>query len=422
MTTDKPDKTKITDVHIRGWISSQEHFEFKAVDTNLFLTFPERFTTPVFKFRYRMGKNKKREIITLGSYGKISLSNARKLAKQYNGQIANGLSPKIELENRKLAAARESDLFTVEKLTARYFDDRVLPRLKRPENKQWQINRINQALGKMPVEAVTGLHITDMLKADLKRGFPASTNKILETIKQVFAYAAAQHIIAVSPAMYLNKSYAGGEQEARNRNLSQAEIAALFKEMAEAKGFGRENYLAIKLCLLLCVRKSEITQAKKNEFNLEAGTWRLGYDDRKTKNRNAITIPLPRQAVEALRELFTLSESNDYLLPARKAQSRNLPYISEATLNSALKQKIKSLDPFSVHDLRRTGKTKLQELGIDEITSELCLNHKVKGVAGIYGRHDFFEERKKALQLWANYLESCETGQAWNVTPIRKQA
>lgn len=221
--------------------------------------------------------------------------------------------------------------------------------------------------------------------------------------------------------MYLNKSYAGGEQVTRERNLSRAELITLFHEMA-APGFGRDNYLTVKLCLLLCVRKCEITQAKKSEFDLGAGAWRLGYDDRKTKTNSAITIPLSSQAVDALRELFARSAGNDYLLPARKAQHKKLPHISDATINSALKKHITGIDPFTVHDLRRTGKTKLQEMGVDELISELCLNHKLKGISGVYGRHDFIEKRQAALQLWANYLESCEAGSAWNVTPIRKQA
>jgi integrase len=96
------------------------------------------------------------------------------------------------------------------------------------------------------------------------------------------------------------------------------------------------------------------------------------------------------------------------LLPARKAQNRNLPHISDSTINAALK-KITRVTNFTVHDLRRTAKTKLQELGINEFVSERCLNHQVYGVSGTYGKFDFFEERKAALQLWANYLESLET-------------
>ena len=83
-------------------------------------------------------------------------------------------------------------------------------------------------------------------------------------------------------------------------------------------------------------------------------------------------------------------------------------------------KKVQGIDDFTVHDLRRTAKSKLQELGVDEFISERCLNHKLPGVSGVYGRHDFFEEHKKALQLWANYLELCEQGTGWNITPLRK--
>lgn len=415
------DKPKITDVQIRAWISSKTHFEFKTVETNLFLVFPERFTVPVFKFRYRMGRGKKREIITIGAYGKVSLSVARKLSQQYNGQIANGQSPKMELLKRKEEAARDENPFTVEKLTARYFDKRVLTRpnkkpLKNPDQKKWQLNRINAALGKMPVDAVTSLHIADMLDADFERGCPASTNKLLETTRQVFKYAAARKIIKENPAKYLSIKDAGAEQEARDRKLSRSELVTLFKEMETAAGFGRDNYLIVKLLLILCVRKSELTKAQKSEFNLDCAIWTL--EKQRTKTKVAIEIPLPAQAIEALQELFTRSGESAYLLPARKPQSRGLPHISDATLNKAL-EKITNISDFTVHDLRRTAKTRLQDLGVDEFISERCLNHAIKGV---YGRHDFFEERKQALQLWANYLEACETGQDWNVIPIRKKA
>ena len=44
--------------------------------------------------------------------------------------------------------------------------------------------------------------------------------------------------------------------------------------------------------------------------------------------------------------------------------------------------------------------------------AERCLNHKIKGVEGIYNRHDYYEERKEALQRWADLLEQLERGGA----------
>lgn len=398
----KNGNSKITDVQIRAWIKNKEHFEYRKIETNLFLTFPLRFNAPVFKFRYRMGADKKREIISMGSYEKISLADARKYAKQYNGQIANGKSPKLELEERKASEARDNDVYTVEKLADNYYEERVLSRLKNPANAVSPIKRLKAAIGKIPVTDVTGKHINDMYKKDLKRGFPASTNALRKETIRVFTFAVAQHLIPYNPSQLFDVSYAGGTQDPRERNLCEEELEALFSDMATAKGFGRTNYLTVKLALLLCIRKCELTQAQKAEFDLANGKWTL--TKQRTKKTIAIVIPLAKQAVDALSELFDSSGGSAYILPARKPQDRKLPHISDSTINSALK-KITQVTDFTVHDLRRTAKTKLQELGINEFVSERCLNHQIYGVAGTYGKHDFFEERKDALQQWANYIE-----------------
>lgn len=422
MSETETSKPKVTDVHIRQWIKDQKHFGFEHIETNMFLTFPKSHRVPVFKFRYRMGRDKKREIMTIGAYGKITLANARSMAKKFNGQIANGISPKIEIAKRKEEAARNNNIVTMEKLTTDYFNTPKIQALKRPNQIKWVLDHINTAMGKMAVPDITRQHIDDMLKNDLKRGKPTSTNKLLEVTKRMLDYAIKKQIITVNPATVYDKTDAGGHQDTRTRNLSRAELVTLFKEMTSAKDLARENYLAIKLLLLLCVRKCELTQALKSEFNLEDGVWRLGYDDRTTKTKTPITIPLSKQATAALKELFKLSGDSDYLLPSSKSQRQKSPYINDGILNKLLKRHITSLAPFTVHDLRRTGKTKLQELGISNHISEQCLNHTVKGIEKVYGQYNFLEERAAALQTWANYLESCEAGTDWNVIPISRQA
>lgn len=54
------------------------------------------------------------------------------------------------------------------------------------------------------------------------------------------------------------------------------------------------------------------------------------------------------------------------------------------------------------------------------MVAERCLNHKIKGVEGIYNRHDYFNERRDALNKWAGLLDALDKGEAYNVTPITK--
>ena len=105
-------------------------------------------------------------------------------------------------------------------------------------------------------------------------------------------------------------------------------------------------------------------------------------------------------------------------MAARKMQERMIPHIDLNTVGAALNKNVRptmkkqSIPDFTVHDFRRTARTHLSALGVSPYVAERCLNHAVKGVEGIYNRHDFFEERKAALQAWADVLDQCEKGGA----------
>jgi integrase len=195
---------------------------------------------------------------------------------------------------------------------------------------------------------------------------------------------------------------------ARERALSRDELVAFFRAMGEAKGFSLENALAVKLLLLLAVRKQELTAARWAEFDLDAAVWHLPGE--RTKTGAAIAIPLPAVAVGWLRDLHRLASGSDYVLPARKMQHRNIPHIHENTLNVALAKVKHGLAPFTIHDLRRTARTHLAALGVPPHVAEKCLNHKLKGVEGRYDRYDYFEERRVALDKWAALLIQLEKG------------
>jgi hypothetical protein len=75
---------------------------------------------------------------------------------------------------------------------------------------------------------------------------------------------------------------------------------------------------------------------------------------------------------------------------------------------------------FTIHDFRRTARTHLAALGVDPVVAERCLNHKIKGVEGIYNRHQYFDERRAALAQWCDLLVALESGEEYNVTPLRK--
>lgn len=61
-----------------------------------------------------------------------------------------------------------------------------------------------------------------------------------------------------------------------------------------------------------------------------------------------------------------------------------------------------------MHDFRRTARTHLAALGVEPHVAERCLNHKLKGVEGVYNRHDYLAERRRALEAWGQLLLKLE--------------
>ena len=87
-----------------------------------------------------------------------------------------------------------------------------------------------------------------------------------------------------------------------------------------------------------------------------------------------------------------------------------MPHVGLDTLNVALQRVKHGLPPFTLHDLRRTARTQLAALGVRREVAERCLGHAIRGVEGTYDRHNYFKERRTALEQWTDVLIEAERG------------
>jgi integrase len=410
----------LSDIQIKSWIKNNVRFEGKSDGNNLYLCYRKEHVTPQWRFRYRLAG--KQRVVSLGSYSQLSLAEARKRAKELKARLLSGYDVASEKQEQKAIATAKMNAATFGQLTDEYFEKMIVGKWKNAIDLKARIDKdIKPHLGQLTTEGVKPAHIDKMLRAIIERGSPTIANDILKWTRRIFDYAIKRHIVQYNPAAAFTMLDAGGKGAARERVLSQAELVELFAAMRNIEGFPKINLLAVKLLLLLAVRKGELIRAKRCEFDLDTALWHLPAD--RTKTNTAITIPLSGHAVETIRAIMALSESSEWLLPARKKQAT--PHIHENTLNVAL-AKVNPLmvnsENFCVHDLRRTARSHLAALGVDSHIAERCLNHKLKGIEGVYNHHDYLDERRKALDLWAKFLVGCEQGKEWNITPIKKRA
>ncbi|MDW1518941.1 tyrosine-type recombinase/integrase [Vibrio sp. Vb5032] len=355
----------------------------------------------------RFTSNKKRREMTLGKVSDISLRDARLLAAEKMKQVREGFDPLIQRKR-----AEQEKIKTVNDLFSDWYPS-LEKRLKHPNiPKRVFLKDIAPHIGDIPLEQVNARDIRTTINAIIAAGKPAIANDALNYCKQLFNHGMKLDLMQGNPASAFTVRDAGGVEKSRDRALTTEELKQFFNTAKQnPMSFTRDNYLACALLVCLGVRKSELCESKWEEFDLEKAVWELPKE--RSKTNVALTIPLATPVLEWLEELKVRSLGSEYVFPSRRS-SKN-PHMGPDTLNRAItklfghepgKKKqppnlMGDMPHFTVHDLRRTCRTLLAQQGTSGHVAERCLNHKLKGVEGIYDRHDYFEERREALDKLA---------------------
>jgi integrase len=360
----------------------------------------------------RYTANNKRKEMTLAKYSDLSLADARADAAVKMKQFRDGLDPLVAKKR-----AEQAEIKTVDDLFADWHLGNV-KRLKHHEIPE-RIYRKDIAphIGTFNVDSVNARDIRAVLKAIAATGRPAIANDALMYCKQLFNHGIKLDLLGANPASAFSVTDAGGVEKSKDRALTIEELTQFFHTARDNKdSFSRDNYLACALLVTLGIRKSELAEAPWKEFDLEKQVWNLSKE--RSKSGVGIVIPLPEVVMNWIQELKVRACGSEYVFPSRRS-SKN-PHMGKDTLNRAItklfgheagKKKqppnvMGDMDHFTVHDLRRTCRTLLAKQGTLGHVAERCLNHKLKGVEGIYNQHDYFEERKEALNTLSNSLQT----------------
>lgn len=369
-------------------------------------------------FRYKLhGKDR---WLDIGDPRDTSLARARVLARAERAKVDAGHDPIAE---RRAAddLARKRGSFA--ELAEAWYRSEVAGKLKHPEAVRRSLDKhLLKKLGRLPAAEVKPADCKRLLD-DVRDKHPTTANDLLRHLKAIFAFGIRHRGMDASPvAAFVAAKDAGGKEDSRTRALSRVELGQLFAAIRNEPSFGGDNLLLVRLLLALCVRKGELFAAEWDEFDLDGKTddgpvWHLPTG--RSKTDAAQDIPLSPVVVGWLRTAKELAAGSAWVFPARRRDKRGrYKHVGMDTLNVALDRVKHGLEPFTIHDFRRTARTQLAELGVVPHVAEACLNHKPRGVEGVYNRHSYFAERRAALQSWSDVLVQIEAGTS-NVVPIR---
>lgn len=354
----------------------------------------------IFQFRYRFNGRPRR--MTLGEYGTISLKDARNLAQEARNILLEGKDPIIAKE---MEIADEGKKLSVNECINEWLKSPHAQKLVKHDFWKRALHRhVSTSVGKMIAEDMVIAHWQPVFKKMRDNGSPTMATEILSKMKQIFSYCIRSGKVAVNPLSELRADDVGMKPKAGRRYFSDKEIG-MFWRAVDNTNMTKQSKIFIKLVLLTGCRGAELRLAKKSEFDLKNNIWTV--PDQNSKTRDGFSRGLSDEAVALLNEAFSLYPSFKQVFPPANLKE-DRPMAASVLLNMAIQVgDAMKINDWSMHDLRRTAKTKMSELGIPPHVSEKVLGHKLGGVLSVYDQHEYIKEQIDAVNSLATHILSC---------------
>ncbi len=366
-----------------------------------------------WRLKYRFGGKENR--LSLGVYPDVSLKAARERRDAARRLVAEGVDPS---ENRKALKAaradREANSFEV--VAREWFAkhnpswaashrDRTIRRFERD---------IFPWIGSQPIVEVRAPALLETLRRIEKRGAVETAHRALGNCGQVFRYAIATGRAERDISADLRGALSRVKPGHFAAVTDPRQVGALLRAIDGYEGTLTVR-CALRLAPLVFVRPGELRIAEWEDLDLDKAEWRFTV----TKTATPHIVPLAHQVVEILRELHPLTERGRYVFPGARSPARPM---SDNAILAAMRRMGIEKDEMSGHGFRAMARTLLDEvLGVRPDFIEHQLAHAVRDPNGrAYNRTAHLEERRRMMQIWADYLDKLKAGA--EVVPFHRQA
>jgi integrase len=321
--------------------------------------------------RYRF--EGKQRFQTIGKHGPFTPETARREAQRLLGVVASGVDP--------AAKAAEGDSFAA--IMEHYLERKgTVLRPRTFVEVERHLRKHSAALHKLALADIARRDVAEVLARVETGSGNIARNRVRASLSAFWRWAITEGLVESNPVQATAKA---SEDNGRECVLGESEIRAVWRACGD-DDFGR----IVKLLLLTGQRRTEIGRLRWDEINLAQGTLTLGAQ--RTKNGRRHELPLSRQA----QALLGPSGESAVFGPVHWARAK-------ARLDARA-----GILGWTLHDLRRTAVTWMNELGVAPHIVEAAVNHvsgHKAGVAGIYNRARYSGEMRDALQRWADHVE-----------------
>lgn len=365
-----------------------------------------------FKYRY----NGKEKLLSFGAYPELSLADARQRREAARKLVANGSDPSEVKKVRKAAkvAVDENSFEVVSREWHSKFSGTWSPSHAKTTLRRLELDAFPM-MGARPIGEIKAPDLLAMLRRIESRGALETAHRVRTICGQIFRYAVATGRAERDPAADLKGALPPYKKSHLAAITDPAKVAELLRAIDGYQG-SIVVKSALQLASLVFVRPGELRQAEWAEIDLDGGEWNIPAD--RMKMNESHLVPLSKQAVDLLQELYVLTGRSMYVFPSARSNARPM---SNNAVNAALRRMGFEKDEMTGHGFRAMARTILDEVlqfRVDYIEHQLA--HAVRDPNGrAYNRTAHLVERKKMMQAWADYLDGLKAGA--KVIPLRQQ-
>ncbi|WP_246139545.1 tyrosine-type recombinase/integrase [Phaeobacter marinintestinus] len=348
-----------------------------------------RVSTTGAKVFYTMVRpNGSRKRIKIGPYPVVSLADARRRAMEIARDVELG-------EFDKAPEASEASTSTLGETIPKFIELHA-----KPNTKDWKrtesVLRKFDGLKDRPIDQIKRQDVSKVLDGIIANGTPTRANRALSAIKKLMNWCVMRGDIETSPVALLRPPT---REIPRDRVLSDDEIRTIWHQ-SDVEGYPFGPFL--KLLMMTGQRRAEVSDMRWSELILDEGVWELPAS--RVKNARLHIVPLPPQAVDILRSLHRFFDSDFVFTTTGRSAISGF---------GRLKERIEATLPentpdWRFHDFRRTASTGMAKIGVAPHVIDAVTNHKsgvVSGVGATYNRYTYLNEKRDALEQWANHVE-----------------
>ncbi|RDI29531.1 integrase [Pseudacidovorax intermedius] len=373
---------------------------------------------------YRYDKDGKTVKLGLGPYPAVTLAQARSKAYEASNLRAGGQDLK-EVRRQREEQERVAALNTFELLARAWV-------ASARKDRQWSSGYADKVIrhleihafpwvGDRPIEKIAPTEIVRCLHRIKDRGNLETAQRVREAVQHVYQYAV--DVGALEPARNFVNKNTGGLPAPRSRHYAAitdpAQLGQLLRDIRDYNG-AFITRCALRLAPMIFQRPGQLRLAEWEDIHLDDELWRCPPEKMKLREwqkRDSRTpahlVPLPRQAMEILRDLHPLTGPVGPIFRSMSRRSEKSRYISDNTINAALRTMgYDTKEQITGHGFRATARTMIREyLGWDPDVIERHLAHvSDEELGGSYDRTIFLAQRKTMVQQWADFLDDLQVG------------